>query len=374
MIRLLIILVIVLLASCGSPAEKQSGTEASLASYPTRYAERFEIQDGGTGRILRVKNPWQGASGVVFDYFLSEDGAKPDSAFVGEVIGIPVRRVVCMSSSHVAFISACGEAQTVIGVSGARFLTDSTVRAAGVADVGYDSNVNFELIVSLKPDVVLAYEVSGENSVVVEKLKSLGVKVMYIADYLENNPLGRAEWIVAFGALFGDPERGQSLFDSISTDYAAAKALASEVKGRPEVMLNSPWQDVWFVPGDRNYMVQMLLDAGGQYVCRGTDSDTSRPISSEVALMKCMEADYWLCPGSAMTIKELNAANPLFGDIPAMRNNLVFNNNARNTPEGGSDFWESGAVYPNVILKDLIYILHPDLLPDHQLYYFHRLK
>ena len=121
-------------------------------------------------------------------------------------------------------------------------------------------------------------------------------------------------------------------------------------------------------------MVRLLEDAGGNYACRGVDSDQSRPISTETAFVAASQSDFWLSPGTVTSLAELNAMNPRFGSIPPVRNGNVYNNNARTTPEGGSDFWESGSAYPDRTLKDLIHILHPELLPDRTLYYFRHLQ
>lgn len=130
------------------------------------------------------------------------------------------------------------------------------------------TTANFEKLVALKPDVVFLYGLTGKNAVT-DKLHELGLKTVYIGDYVENNPLGRAEWITVFGEFTGRRELARTLFDSISNEYNRAKALVSGVEKRPEVMLNAPWQDSWFVPGDRSYMVRLLEDAGGNYACRG---------------------------------------------------------------------------------------------------------
>ncbi|MFR4025500.1 MAG: ABC transporter substrate-binding protein [Alistipes indistinctus] len=142
-------------------------------------------------------------------------------------------------------------------------------------------------------------------------MHELGLKTVYIGDYVENNPLGRAEWITVFGEFTGRRELARTLFDSISNEYNRAKALVSGVEKRPEVMLNAPWQDSWFVPGDRSYMVRLLEDAGGNYACRGVDSDQSRPISTETAFVAASQSDFWLSPGTATSLAELNAMNPV---------------------------------------------------------------
>ena len=358
---------------CGSGGEqqRQNSVDSLQPLYEARYAERFELLQDDTEIVLRVKNPWQGADSVTYDYRLVTDTAAPLQQ--GE-IRCPIRRAVCMSSTHVAFLDAVGEVGSVCGVSGLDFITNAAVHAAGVKDVGYDSNLDYETIVALQPDVVFMYGLTGENAAV-SKLLQLGVPVVYIADYLENDPLGRAEWIVPFGVMSGKMAEAVAAFMHTENEYnTLGERVAGAVGERPRVMLNAPYKDVWYLPGDRSYMIQLLNDAGGAYLGAGEDTDVSRPVSAERALQLMAEADYWLNPGMVQNMAQLKADNRRFATLPVVRRGAVYNNNARITPMGGSDFWESGAVHPDVVLADMIRILHPELLPEHELFYFHQLK
>lgn len=369
----LLLLVVLLLTGCGSGTAPSpaTGSDTLQPLYEARYAERFELLQDSHGVVLRVKNPWQGADSVVYDYRLVTDTT---ATLQHGAIRCPIRRAVCLSSTHIAFLDAVGAVAVVRGVSGLDFITNAAVHAAGVKDVGYDNNLNYETIVALQPDVVFLYGVAGENSAV-SKLEQLGIPVVYIADYLENNPLGRAEWIIPFGWMSGRMDTAVQGFMQTEQAYnSLGELVAGEVIERPRVMLNAPFKDVWYLPGDRSYMVQLLLDAGSEYLGAGEDSDVSRPVSAERALQLMAKADYWLNPGMAPTLAQLKADNRRFASLPVVERGAVYNNNARTTPRGGSDFWESGAVHPDVVLADLIRILHPELLPKHELYYFHQLK
>lgn len=374
------LLAVLLVLGCTPNQKSNSDHLAALEKiYEPQYSKGFNIYkcDDGSS-ILEVLNPWQQAKGVSKLAFLSSNGAKAPSWFEGEVIDVPLQRVVCMSSSYVAFIDALGCDTFISGISGSKFISSPNVKrridAGKIADVGYDNSINYELLVSLDPDVILIYGVSGENSAITDKLRELGLRVMYIGDYLESTPLGKAEWIVPMGELLGHRAEAESLFNKIRTEYEQVAKLAKDATKRPSVMLNAPWRDSWFVPGDRSYMVRLIMDAGGEYVCRGVDSDQSRPISTETAFVAASQSDVWLNPGTVNNLAELLMLNPNFNNIPLVKNSRVFNNNARSTPYGGSDFWESGAVYPHLVLKDMIKILHPELLTEHQLYYFQQLK
>lgn len=363
-------------ASCGGSADKTAHNDSDTLRplYEARYARRFALLTDDRGPVLRVMNPWQGADSVVYDYRLVADTSSV--ALQAGEIRWPVRSAVCMSSTHVAFLDAVGHVDAVKGVSGLDFISNPAVHTAGVRDVGYDNNLNYETIVALRPDVVFIYGLTGENGAVA-KLEQLGVPVVYIADYLENDPLGRAEWIVPFGLLTGDMDAAVSGFMHTENEYKTVGELVAasvDAGNRPKVMLNAPFKDVWYLPGDRSYIVRLLDDAGADYLGKGEDSDVSRPVSAEKALLLMAEADFWLNPGMARDMAQLKADNRRFATLSVVRRGKVYNNNARLTPMGGSDFWESGAVRPDVVLADMVGILYPELLPEHELYYFRKLE
>ena len=346
--------------------------------YAPKYAEGFLLLKTRKGSsVLVINNPWQGAADVRMEIFLSRGGEAPPDGFDGTVVDAPLKRVVCMSSTYVAFLSRLDKAGVIKGVSGGRYIYDPAIRerieSGDIKDVGSDTGINYELLAAIRPDLVFIYGVADESSIISGKSSELGIKTAYIADYLETDPLGKAEWIVAFGEMTGSRERAESIFGEICREYLAVKELAAGVEARPEVMLNSPWRDTWFVPGDQSYMVALINDAGGNYRCRGVDSRQSRPLSGESAYVMAKESDFWLNPGQYDTLSELMLGNPKFKNIPAVKKGKVYNNNLRSPPDGGSDFWESGAVQPDIVLKDLIRILHPGLLSGHELYYYHKL-
>ena len=350
------------LFSCGSGAGRgASAGDGYDTLYTNRYAAKFCILGRGDTVVLRVTDPWQGAKGYSVDYAITK----------------PAGRIICMSSSHVAFLDELGLADSIVGVSGLPFITNPTVHRNNVRDVGSDRYINYELTVALRPDAMFVYEVSGENSSVTEKLMQLGLPVVYIADYLESSPLGKAEWIMAFGALTGRMRQAERVFADIEQRYLEVKnsAVSRHDGPRPKVMLNSPYRDIWYVPGDRSYMVRLIDDAGGDYLASGVDDDASRPISIETAYKLMLEADIWLSPSVEITdLASLRSGVPRFASMNVMKKGNVYNSDARGTPAGGSDFWESGAVRPDIVLKDLAKIFYPDALPGYELYFFRRLE
>ncbi|MDR1582553.1 MAG: ABC transporter substrate-binding protein [Prevotellaceae bacterium] len=364
-------LLLFLIFACGTKPKYNKQSEKHEI-YKPKYAHGFSLYRSGDTTVLKVTNPWQFASDVEFNYILTSN-ASPN---VLNEIKIPVTKAVCMSTTHVAFISALGKTASISGVSGLRHVSDSAVIAMGkenmVVDVGYDSNLSYELIFSLMPDVVFAYGIQGEFFAIEKKLNELGIKVVYFGEYMENTPLGKAEWIVAMSAFFDELLYAKKIFEQIETNYINAKKMLTNIEYKPVVMFNVPYKDSWYLPGTESYMVKFINDAGAEYIYPDNKGRNSYPMSIEKAYSIAQTADFWLIGNSSKSLADLKNIDPRMSEIPAFKNKKIYNSNLR-TNNYGDDFWESGIVNPDIILKDLIKILHPKLIPEHKLYYYRHL-
>lgn len=357
---IILCLAITLLLCVGCGEVKKYGDESFTTTvYEPHYASGFVIDADDQGNtLIRVSQPWQG--GAVEEQslaiFATEDAAR---GYEGEYIVGAADRIVCMSTSYIAMLDAIDMAGTVVGVSGKQYVMNECVAAnPKVEDVGYDSNLNYELLVSLNPDVVLMYGVTAENGAVTAKLRDLGIPYLYLGDYVEESPLGKAEWLVAIAEIVGCRERGVAQFEAIEERYNAVKSGVVRSEQAPKVMFNLPYQDVWYMPSDESYMVQLVTDAGGDYIYRGKNTSRgSKGVSLEEAYMLVADADIWLNVGQCSTMDDLHRAAPHFVNTRVVQSGEVYNNNRRRTRAGGSDFWESAIVRPDVVLRDLATII-----------------
>lgn len=344
------------------------------------FAKGFEIVHSDSCTLLRVYNPWQGAKNIDYNYYFvdSTKHCHIDFSSNSEVFKTSIKRLICLSTTHIAFIDELMKSSSIVGVSGISFVSStsliSRIKKGEVVDVGYDQNLNYELIVSLKPDAVLCYGVGAESVGYLLKLKELGIKLIFIGDYLEDNPLGKAEWIKAFGVILNANERADSVFNSIKCEYNYATKLVQSVKTKPRVFLNLPYKDSWYFPGGSNYFIKMVEDAGGDYLFKFLGGSKSYTISYEKAIETGMNADVWLNPGAAYSLADIKQSDERLLFLSPIKKGQVYNNNLRSSINGGNDFWESGVVHPNLILKDLIYIFHPELLPEHKFYYYRKIE
>jgi len=344
--------------SCENNATKKA---AQGNFYTPQYANGFCIDTLNGKKVLRVFNPFQHSRQLSYSYAV-------DSV---------AQRVVCMSTTHVALLSFIGMTERIVGAAGAELVYDSTLHskyAAGqLANVGYDTQLNMERLLTLQPDVIFAYGISGEFTSVANKLEELGLRVVYIGEYTEEHPLGKAEWAVAVASFFGCEALAAEKFLQVANEYNQLKKVADNAARKTKTLLNAPWGEAWFVPGMRGNMATLLHDAGGESVIALRNHRDSYPVSIEHAYRCAQQADCWINPGQAVSLSELKGMHKLIEGIPAFKQGEVYNNNARLNAHGGSDFFESGTVNPQVILKDLIKILHPELLPEHQLFYYKKI-
>ncbi|WP_342988780.1 MULTISPECIES: ABC transporter substrate-binding protein [Bacteroides] len=360
------------LASCIS-RNKTSLEVFKQNIYIPEYASGFKIlgAENFASTLIQITNPWQGAKDITMSYFVSRNGEQAPAGFNGPIIPAGAKQIVCMSSSYIAMLDALGEINRIVGVSGIDYIANPYILAHkdSIKDLGPE--MNYELLISLKPDVVLLYGIGDAQTAVTDKLKELSIPYLYMGEYLEESPLGKAEWMLVLSELTDKREEGMEIFREIPKRYYALKTLTDSVKQHPTVMFNTPWNDSWVMPSTQSYMAQLVTDAGADYIYKENTSNSSTPIGLETAYKLIQKADYWINVGMASTLDELKTVNPKFADAKAVREKTVYNNNLRTTPTGGNDYWESAVVRPDIVLRDLIHIFHPELVSDSLYYYRH---
>ncbi len=363
-----------LLLAVGCSAPRTTTEHFTRSCYTPRHADGFEIlaTEQGASTLLRVYQPWQGCGEHTSELFIRRNSEPIPADFTGQVLEGEAQRIICLSSSYVAMLDALGEVERVVGVSGIDFITNNYIRTNRdrIGDVGYDSYLNYELLVALRPDLVLLYGVSGASELE-PKLRELHIPFLYIGEYLEQSPLGKAEWMVFMAELIGKREEGIRRFAPLPERYHALRDLASTAATRPRVMLNTPYRDSWFMPSADNYIVRLIEDAGGDYLYPENRSTRSVAIDLEEAYLLCNAADCWLHQGTIRSLDELRRLFPRFAEVRAIETGRIYNNTRRRTPAGGNDFWESGVVHPDRVLHDLIRILHPELLSEQKDFYYY---
>ncbi len=380
MMKKLFILLLGIAFFCGCSPKTVTLDAFTKAVYTPSHASGFEIvgAEGVQSTILRTKSPWQGAEGVETMLFIARNGEKVPEGFTGQVVKAGAKHIVCMSSTYVAMLDALGQADRIVGVSGRDYLSNEyvTTHKNAIADVGFDGNIDYELLLSKSPDLVLLFGISGISSME-SKLLEMGIPFCYIGEYLEESPLGKAEWLVAVAEITDSREKGEAVFAPIPERYNALKAKVTQTtKKNPSVMINTPYAGSWFMASTESYVARLIADAGGDYMYKKNTSNRSLPIDLEEAYILVSKADVWLNVGSVASLAELESQFPKFAGTRCVVNGEVYNCNKRLSSTGGNDYWESGVVRPDVVLHDLIVVLHPEVLAenDREMYYYMKLE
>lgn len=368
-------------AGCGGPGRESSASRDSLQTieppFQVSRAKNFSVSFYENFKLLTIKNPWKGTDRN-FTYLLAENPDQiPDDIHADAVVKIPLQSVVCISTSHVALLEYLGESDKLAGFPNARLISSPEARKrveeGKVTDLGSELDVNVELVLTLRPGAVVAFG-GGQFNSNFNLVMNAGIPVVWNADFMEPDPLGRAEWIKCMSLFFNKERQADSIFSRIERNYDSLKSLAAGADRWPTVFCGIVYGDGWFMPGGQNYAAKFFKDAGADYVWKDNPDEAYITLSFEAVYEKALDADFWLGVGSFDTFEEMRRTDARYGAFAAFKNRRVYNYGARIGEGGGNDYFETGYLRPDIILADLIGIFHPELLPGRRLYFYKQLK
>jgi iron complex transport system substrate-binding protein len=341
------------------------------------YSEGWEVEYHNSYKVIRVLNPWRGAE-ETFEYVLVQRGTPiPEGYEDAQVVEVPVASIASMSTTYLPHLEKLNLLDSLVAVDSIQYVSNEAVRKmfddGKLVEIGGGASVNVEVVLDLDPDVVMVYGSGSPDYDAHPKLLEAGVKVAMNSEYMETSPLGRAEWLKFIAMFYNREADAEAIFADMAQEYEALAAKTAAVADRPTVFTGAPWQDTWYMPGGNSYVAKFLADAGADYLWADDESTGSIPLDFESVYERAADADYWLNTSSWMSIDEALAADARYGDFAALKNQKMYNNNARVNENGGNDYWESGVANPQLVLADLIKILHPNLVPDHEFVYYRQL-
>ena len=236
---------------------------------PIKYASGLSITDFGKYRIITVKDPWPNAERS-FKYLLAEENAEiPKGLEYDQKIKVPVEKIVVTSTTHIPSLETLGEEKTLVGFPGLDYISSEKTRkliADGkIKELGKNEALNTEGLLSLQPDVIIAFSIDGSNKSLSTVQKS-GIPVVFNSDWTENSPLGKAEWIKFFGAFYGKMEAAISFFEEVEKEYLQAKELATTAEEKPTVVAGAMYKDQWYLPAGDSWQAIFLEDANSEYL------------------------------------------------------------------------------------------------------------
>lgn len=343
-------------------------------------AENFSVDYYYNYKVLRVSDAYEGA--LSFEYVLVQCGtpapAASEFAVGTQFIEVPSGDLITLSTTQLPPLSQLGLLDHLVGVDSAFYISTpevvERVTDGQIAEIGFGSQINIELVLSLEPDLVISYGFNPSTDAH-PVLMEAGVFTALDASWRELSPLGRAEWL-KFTSLFYNLEaEASALYDEIVTAYAAAHELSASVPEtkQPDVLINSflGYTDAWFIPGADTYVGQLIHDAGGNLLLAEEGSSASQGLSFEVVYEAGLDADVWLVETFGVNRQaDMLALDSRFGDFAAFQSGNVWNNNRDENSNGGNNYYEWGVANPHLVLQDLVAILHPELLPEHEFAFY----
>jgi len=342
------------------------------------HAQGFAIEYREHYKLLTVYDPWN--NGVpMHKYRLIQKGASAPVDSLNEFIdiAIPVEETVCLSTTHLGFINALGLGHTVIAVDETDFVFDSILRqrieAGQLTETGGLSEMRLEKMVDTQPDLIMVSPMEG-SAARAKQLQEAGIPFAFNIEWQESTLLARSEWIKFVAAFYNAEGAANAHFEKVSTHYEELRALAATADEQPLVLPGGAFKGMWYMPGGNSFIAHLIADAGGDYKWKDEPGTGSFSLSMEQVVDGLIDADIWLNPNNATSLLEIENADERYKVFRPFKEQKVYNNNARLNAFDSNDYWESGTAYPDRVLADLVYILHPQLLPEHELYYYHQLQ
>lgn len=289
---------------------------------------------------------------------------------------LPFKKVILLNSSLLGFISGIDAENTVIGVSSPEYIYSSEIKdliAQGkIQNVGNEQKYDVEKIISLKPDAIFTnYIASFDNTY--QLLKNNGIQVIFLDEYMEQKPLEKTAYLKLFGKLFGKEELAEKKYSEIEKSYNELKKLALTSKSQPKILANEMYGDIWYLPGGKTFTANYIADANADYILQGNTEEKAVTMSFEEVYAKSRQTQYWVNVGNHLSKQELLNINPFYGKLEVFGKGKIYGVNAKEKQKT-NDFFESGVVRADLVLKDYIKIFHPELLLDYQLTYMKELQ
>ena len=371
---LLIIIGIFVLVSCNNKSSNNKTVKQPLTQKLLNYATGFAVNNFEDYKEVIVFSPWKKGE-IYARYYLVKD-IKTKTPNDGEKIKIPLKTLASTSVTHLEFLSLLDEIQTITGVCSPALIYNSelqkNIQAGKITDLGDAFSLNVEKTLVLKPEALMT---SGFNQAdaAAQRIVQAGIPVIFNNEWMETSLLGRAEWIKFVAVFYNKEQLADSIFTDIEKRYNELKDRALKVKKKPKVMSGNNFRGTWYMPAGQSFMGQLFRDAGGDYFYANDTTTGSLPLNVETVLKNFAETDVWLNVNFS-TIDELikaDSKHALFHPVITLQ---VYNFNKRLLPSTANDFWESAVARPDLLLGDVIAILHPELLPDYEFVYAEKLK
>ncbi len=374
-LKIFILLTSVFLIRC----KQEAPTKEEVKKHNSvKYATGFSIEKHEGYTVLEVTNPWPNAT-KKFTYILQKAGTTlpKNSTKDAVVISVPVKKIVVTSTTHIPSLEMLGVENSLVGFPKLDYISSKKVRDLihqnKITELGNNQSLNIEQLLQLQPDVIIGYGLDNSNPVLTNVERS-GLKVVFNGDWNEQNPLGKAEWIKFFGALYDKSDLANTLFEQIEKEYQKTLNLVQKTTKRPTVLAGDIFEDKWYLPQGTSWAATFLKEAKGTYLWANSKGTGSLGLSFETVLDRGKDADIWITSGQFSSLNEMTHSNPHYEQFKAFKIKNVYSFNRKKGEKGGVLYYELAPNRPDIVLKDIVKILHPELLNNYKPYFFEKLK
>jgi iron complex transport system substrate-binding protein len=340
-----------------------------------KYAEGFSIKQIESNQILTISNPWPNTEKDFTFAIIPEqvNEFNPGSDEFEAVLFTPIQKIVVTSTTHIPALELLGVEQTLVGFPGTDYVSSEKTRKrinnGEIRELGKNEGINTEVLLELRPDIVVAFGIDGTNKSM-GIIQKAGIPVVYNGDWVEKSPLAKAEWIKFFGVLYNKEKEADSIFNHIEKDYLEAKLIASQATSKPTILCGAMYKDVWYLPNGTSPEAQFLKDANTNYLWKETTNTGSLALSFEAVFDKAKNAELWLNPSNYTSYNDLKASNSHYTEFAAFQNKNIYSFTNTIGETGGVLYYELGTARPDLVLKDMIKVCHPELLVDYETSFF----
>jgi iron complex transport system substrate-binding protein len=356
--------------------QKEKKKTPLLTTQKLKYAKGFSIEKFKGYKKITIHNPYKNSE-KKYEYLLVPKTREvPIHKPTTQIIRTPVEKIVVTSTSHIPLLELLDEETSLVGFPNTDFIssvkTRKLVTQNKVKELGKSEQINTEVLLDLQPELVMSFAVDKPNKSFIN-IQKLGVPILLNGDWLEETPLARAEWLLLFGAIFEKEEKADSIFNHIEFSYNEAKQIAQKATSKPTLLSGSIFQDVWYLPAGESFIATYFKDAQTNYLWNETKGTGSLSLSFENVLDKGGNADFWIGCSLIQTKEQLLQGNPHYEQFKPYDNNTIYTFANNKGEKGGLFYFELGPIRPDLLLKDIIKITHPELLPDYKLFFFEKL-
>lgn len=365
---------------CQRRQKSSADTDKVVDTVAVKYAQGFSIEQGPEFTVLKVTSPWPKAD-EGFKYALVpreklSSITLPKEAY-DAIVPVPVQTVVVTSTTHIPALESLNVLDKLIGFPDTQYVSSTEARKliseGKIQELGSNESINTEMALALKPEVLVGFAINNQNTAY-HTIENAGIPVLYNGDWTEQSPLGKSEWIKFFGALFGKLDEANQIFNEIERSYLAVKSMAAQANNSPTVLSGALYKDVWYMPGGDSWAAKFISDANAVYLWKDSPGTGSLALSLETVLEMGQQADFWVSPSQFTSYEQLQAANDHYRRFKAFKERNIYTFAATKGETGGLLYYELAPQRPDLVLKDLVHIFHPMLLPDHEPFFFKPLQ